>query len=524
MSTGALTMNNLPHRPAKLRTKTGCLTCRNRRKKCDEKSPICGRCSQSNRACLWPTSADLVDRRYANHERSRYATSPKSGDQESSPEDTAVESSLVFRLSESVAHGAMSHDLEGVVTRHFVNHYYDSLILPNSHPAFSNGWMSEIQRLMGEWKSVRYSVLCNAASNLHFIESNSKMQELALTYYSKALRGLSDVLARAELTASCNTLLTSMMLLYLHGCIGRGTYFDIPRHLNAAMRVLALRLFRQTPTISTPFDRLAVESVFYQIFLASTGLWSDEETNHRLDYNFDLDFWLRAERLLDQSRVFPGQSNAMNSPVLGVPVSLFRLALTLKQMYQGVVSYDQRTLAELKNEIEVWEALVLCDQETDELGPTEERNRKHDFYKSASYLFILFLSLLLEQIITPSVPPVVQEQNAHGLHSSVEATHSRPPLPAHPESWQILKATQIIQSYAHDDAWASCFIGNWPLYSIGFFMATPEHVQLTRNELRRRWDLMRWNQVARFRNDLEKTWTQRGVGDPGAEFPVKMEL
>ncbi|KAH9892119.1 hypothetical protein F4778DRAFT_325881 [Xylariomycetidae sp. FL2044] len=36
-----------------LRTKTGCLTCRKRHKKCDERSPVCGPCSLSNRDCVY---------------------------------------------------------------------------------------------------------------------------------------------------------------------------------------------------------------------------------------------------------------------------------------------------------------------------------------------------------------------------------------------------------------------------------------------------------------------------------------
>ncbi|KAI5917291.1 hypothetical protein F4810DRAFT_697009 [Camillea tinctor] len=36
-----------------LRTKTGCLTCRKRHKKCDEKTPICGPCSISSRDCVY---------------------------------------------------------------------------------------------------------------------------------------------------------------------------------------------------------------------------------------------------------------------------------------------------------------------------------------------------------------------------------------------------------------------------------------------------------------------------------------
>ncbi|KAH8882340.1 hypothetical protein GQ53DRAFT_666147 [Thozetella sp. PMI_491] len=37
-----------------LRTKTGCLTCRSRHKKCDEQRPICGPCSISTRDCVFP--------------------------------------------------------------------------------------------------------------------------------------------------------------------------------------------------------------------------------------------------------------------------------------------------------------------------------------------------------------------------------------------------------------------------------------------------------------------------------------
>ncbi|KAJ4299572.1 hypothetical protein N0V90_004818 [Kalmusia sp. IMI 367209] len=376
---------------------------------------------------------------------------------------------------------------------------------------FSNGWIQEIKKLMTQSKSLRYSVLANAASNLHFIESSGKFQELALTYYSKALRGLSDLLTRADQLENHNSILMSMMLLYLHGCMGRGTYFDIPRHLNAATQVLALRLFKQTPTIGSPFDRLAVESVLYQIFLVTTGLWSDEEVNHRLDYDFDLDFWLRAERLLDQSRVFPGQSDSLNSPVLGVPAPLFRLALTLKQMYQGAVSYDQANVGALRNEIEVWEGFVLCDKETDLLSDTEERNHKHAYYRSASYLFILIISLLFEQLPR-------QTSSSDEVTELSPKTRAQPPSMVDPDSWQIRKAVQILKSYQTDHEWASCFIGNWPVYTIGFFMRRPEHVQLTRSELQRRWTLTKFNQVARFCNDLEKTWAKREL-----IFPTEIE-
>ncbi|KAH8661565.1 hypothetical protein BGZ60DRAFT_530516 [Tricladium varicosporioides] len=42
-----------------LRTRTGCITCRKRHKKCDEVGPICGNCSISERPCVWPETQAL---------------------------------------------------------------------------------------------------------------------------------------------------------------------------------------------------------------------------------------------------------------------------------------------------------------------------------------------------------------------------------------------------------------------------------------------------------------------------------
>ncbi|KDN34492.1 hypothetical protein RSAG8_12430, partial [Rhizoctonia solani AG-8 WAC10335] len=36
------------------RSKKGCLTCRRKRKKCDENSPVCSRCEKSDSQCIWP--------------------------------------------------------------------------------------------------------------------------------------------------------------------------------------------------------------------------------------------------------------------------------------------------------------------------------------------------------------------------------------------------------------------------------------------------------------------------------------
>jgi hypothetical protein len=104
-----------------------------------------------------------------------------------------------------------------MIARHFVDRYYGLLLLPSCHPQYYHGWINEIQELMVEHECLRYSVLACAASHLHFVDSSPQMQELSLTYYSQAIKGLSGVLAKIGQLENHNGLLMSIMLLYLHG-------------------------------------------------------------------------------------------------------------------------------------------------------------------------------------------------------------------------------------------------------------------------------------------------------------------
>ncbi|KPM38030.1 hypothetical protein AK830_g8532 [Neonectria ditissima] len=62
-------MSTRPHmrpyaarRPPIFRVKTGCFTCRGRKKKCDEVKPLCSGCKRNKLSCRWPTSAQMTRR------------------------------------------------------------------------------------------------------------------------------------------------------------------------------------------------------------------------------------------------------------------------------------------------------------------------------------------------------------------------------------------------------------------------------------------------------------------------------
>lgn len=487
---------------------------RARKKKCDQQAPVCGLCNRLKYKCQWPTSAELIDRRYLSHQESRYATKsriPSTEVEITKREIVEPHSSPlpafafnISLLSELVAYHHLSSDLEIVISKHFAEKYCGLLLLPNSHPKFYDVWLTGMFRLIPSHNSLRYSVLANGASHLHLVDKNDSMYELALTYYSSSLQHLVRSLDNEQEAAKDNGLLMSVMLLYLHGCQGRGTYTDIPTHVSAATRILSMRLLSSQLSIKRPFDRLAVESVLYQIFSVSTGLWFEDPP---LVYQFDPQFWLRAEQLLDQSVLLPDGSNSLNSPVLGVPVSLYRLTLFLKQQFRQVRdnSHNPSVLEGIRSEIQGWETLVICDQD---LSSDEQTTQAYQFQRDGSYLFVLTISLLLEQI----------EHSVRNLH--VDARSDLPEIVS-PACWQITKAREIIQRRQHDDAWKTCFIGSWPVYTLGSFMSSIEDIELLRAEMMDRWRLTGFSQISRYMNDLESIWARRGFRFTDAKLEAR---
>lgn len=189
---------------------------RQRKKKCDEQTPVCGGCRFTDRSCQWPASTDLRDRRFTDHERSRHRR-PHSGvslhlDVRNDLSDPPLDSRPPWWTSNLLA-----RDMEVVISQHFIDQSYGLIMLPNSHIGFYHGWLAEIQELIPSCEAMYYSMLACAASHLHLKDSCATMQQLALMYYSKALEKLSRLLAINSNLENHNGLLSSVILLNIHG-------------------------------------------------------------------------------------------------------------------------------------------------------------------------------------------------------------------------------------------------------------------------------------------------------------------
>lgn len=253
---------------------------------------------------------------------------------------------------------------------------------------------------------------------------------------------------------------------------------------------MALRLFDNPLTLQRPFDYVALESVLYQVFLTSTGLWTDDAC----DDDFNLDFWLRAEIMLQTTRLLPDEPHSVNSPVLGVPVELFRLTVQTKQILQQPEKH-RHVVAEIQEAVQAWEEIVKLGEAIEPTVGDDSDVQHNDYYESASYLYALIVSLLLQQVYTNS-------------GSEISVPRQLPSVVSR-NAWQIEKAIEILQHHQADEIWGGCYIGNWCVYTLGFFLYDPEDIDIVRTDLICRWEATKFMQTPRFLADLENVWAAR---------------
>lgn len=265
--------------------------------------------------------------------------------------------------------------------------------------------------------------------------------------------------------------------------MGRGTYPDVPCHLDAAKRVVTSRFLSPAGSIASLFDILAIESVLYHSFHATAGLWSDPG---QPSYRFDLGLWTDAERLLRQSDAFDRSSGGRRSPVLGVPVSLLRLALSLTVLWRSPSPPRMTAMTDVGNEVQRWEEKMCHRSRLSSTSP-QIKTREDECYRDSIVLYILSVSLLWMRISQANTNPPSEASN----------------------DWQVKEAVAILQRHAEDDLWARFYMCNWPTYTLGFFASSEGDRGVARGDLQRRWDATRLAQAARYVGDLEASWASR---------------
>jgi len=271
------------------------------------------------------------------------------------------------------------------------------------------------------------------------------------------------------------------------------------------MRVLERRFFQPQAGADLKYstDRLLVESVIYQIFQVEMGYWSDGASN-RLPHQFDPGFWLRCEHFLHGSSGSPELCDASISPVLGIPMAVYKLMLIIRRLW----TMDPKSrpfeisLSQVENELSAWQRFELLAANSDESSASRKSSMiapPLSIVGHATRITVICASLLVHHLRTQPrdlrvpVPPTDKECDK-----------------------QVDSITAILRSRKGDHQWTSCHVGTYPVYVAGYFMRSEEEVTLVRAEMQQRFEDLHWGQVSRYWEDLETVWRMRSQSMPAA--------
>ncbi|KAF5253339.1 hypothetical protein FANTH_1751 [Fusarium anthophilum] len=467
------------HQRPKLRAKTGCIPCRRHRIKCDERTPICQACLTSRvpRDCQWPLDKDLVDRRFRSCKlrearKSRHSQSPPSSCVVTSPPS-------LFLLADCVmARKRERDDLEWTLFHEFGRRGTPLLLLPNCSSVFHKTWHTAIHTIMVSRKTLSPALMACATSFVS-IRGPPGMCRVSHQYYTDSLARLADSLCQDSPEKDDNILVTIVLLYAFNLISGSSSWDDQPQHVSAAIKIIVSRIMNVTSTDLTAFLRLALESVLYEVFLLNNGLWSSANSYISLQ-SLDPEVWARSEKLLEHPRNLDFHLLSLNSPVLGMPLAVMRLATVLGQLCLGRESANMEDLPKLQAEVTTWEDFAL--QAAEQTDASDMLNR------DANCLYAMITSILMQHLM------------AYGPNTGL-------PRVSPTNSWQACMALQILSRRAGDRRWSECFIGTWPVYALGFLLSDGKDRDIVRRDMQSRRELTGFWIVKRFQEDLERFWS-----------------
>ncbi|KAF2178035.1 hypothetical protein K469DRAFT_719204 [Zopfia rhizophila CBS 207.26] len=257
-------------KPPAHRTKTGCLTCRKRKVKCDEEKPDCFRCRRLLMKCIW--SEEVLEARARQQ-------------QQAAMNGGAV-NSLVRRTSSIPT---ISSDTQTFITEfpnadrfsvpylhHFTSFCSRFLAYPND--AEGNPFQQELVPLAAQSPALLYAMSALAAG--HMARGQPKHTMAAMKYYTMALRELNTTLedpAKVRLSSTLGTCL--LLCVYEISHSDENLWF---RHLQGARDLILHRGGPKTSDFLVRFFSLLDISgslLTGKGPLISGNYWLDEEEN-----------------------------------------------------------------------------------------------------------------------------------------------------------------------------------------------------------------------------------------------------
>ncbi|EUC37957.1 hypothetical protein COCVIDRAFT_28385 [Bipolaris victoriae FI3] len=232
---------------AKARSKTGCTTCRKRKKKCDETKPFCLSCQKNNIHCEGYKPVEIW----------------KSG-KERAAEARKRSQDVKFELPPLME--GVENDLDRNLLQHFVSRA--SAVLTLHGDKSTNPFTKILLPMALQHEGLMHSVLCLSASHMYSVNPLQEYEDRQAFHRGKALQLLKHDLERQKageggVMVYEDSNVAQILLHLLHSICDGNTSGEYRMHMIAAKQI-AMNQKSSNPEFQTLFDEF-----FYYHWIAS---------------------------------------------------------------------------------------------------------------------------------------------------------------------------------------------------------------------------------------------------------------
>lgn len=194
-----------PRKPHRFRSLTGCLTCRRRKKKCDETKPTCIACTRNHQQCSWPAASVSRSPRCPVSRAMRRDSISGGGQVDPSVPLSNLSPTRALALS----------GVSSILLSHYVSE--TSSLLSSLPPGGNNSFLTVLMPLCYSDELLMHSLLAISGSHMRFKNTGIEVYAAMYQHYLiaiKFLRGYICDLTTADTSRTIRVLLALMMLSF----------------------------------------------------------------------------------------------------------------------------------------------------------------------------------------------------------------------------------------------------------------------------------------------------------------------
>ncbi|EMT72573.1 Transcriptional activator protein UGA3 [Fusarium odoratissimum] len=303
------------------RTKTGCLTCRSRKKKCDETKPWCSACRRNGIICIW--LQDKQPDTLQTRPRNEALTLPNDNNR------------IFYNKACNLT------NLSSLLLQHYT--YETAVILPAGKPSL-NPFISFVLPPAETDDVLMHSVLAVSGAHLSFrLQVAVDVEMAARKHYVFAIRGVQQVITSDQVKDKSDILRLLLVTSFLsqYEILMNTPKTALHHHLKAIHHLFLhlLRLGYRPPLELQEFDMILSFTYEGFIFLASCNTTQSIDTNDLLP-----------ESITDHLR--PLTTSPCFGSMLADSHSLFEMIPLIQKLYLSRLTFESLGLPTLS--LELW--------------------------------------------------------------------------------------------------------------------------------------------------------------------------